>query len=72
MDQFLKFEIVRKGIISNRKSDFYGEHVIRLTTHRPSHTGSWVSMKVCGPINVISLMFIKIHLNGGSMTGVKL
>ncbi len=45
------------GIVSNRRSASYGEFVLKLFTHRPSHAGSGPGLKV-----IKILTFIKMIL----------
>jgi len=45
------------GIVSNRRSARYGELVLRLCTHRPSHAGSKFRLKL-----VLIFLFAKISV----------
>ncbi len=42
----------KDGITSNRKSSCYGEFVLRPCTHRPSHAGRKLRLKLTGPLTV--------------------
>ena len=56
-----EIRLYKVGITSNRRSACYGEFVLRLCTHRPSHAGSEFYFKFKLGIFVITCSFNVIY-----------